>query len=193
VLSVSALIVTDYRFYFKNVRHGYLAQLSLSFIIAGFDLCAFAKKKWIVSWGSRHCRCCFISLLIFSNKESELAKSVTERAASLTVNTTPQSAADVNTSERLKMWKKTLSMIKDHPLTGVGSGNWKVVIPSYGLANTVFAKGYFAPDRVHNTYLQITSETGIPGAIFYFGKWILIAVTRFIVIRKTNNIDKRSW
>jgi len=89
------------------------------------------------------------------------------------------------------MWKKTLSMIKDHPLTGVGSGNWKVVIPSYGLANTVFAKGYFAPDRVHNTYLQIASETGAPGFLFYFGMWVIIAVTGFIVIRKTNSNDKK--
>ncbi len=74
---------------------------------------------------------------------------------------------------------------------GVGSGNWKVVIPSYGLANTVFAKGYFAPDRVHNTYLQIASETGVPGAIFYFGMWVIIAVIGSIVIRKTTSIDKK--
>jgi O-antigen ligase len=150
------------------------------------------RKRWMLaSFAAIAVAAALISLLIFSDKESELAKSVTERAASLTVNASPQSAADVNTSERLKMWKKTVSMIKDHPLTGVGSGNWKVVIPSYGLANTVFAKGYFAPDRVHNTYLQIASETGVPGAIFYFGMWVLIAIAGFKLIRKTNSNDKK--
>src|SRR6187549_3362566 len=178
----------------SQTRSAWLSGIAI-FIVSLLLVLIFVpsqRKKWILSsLAAIAVAAAVISLLIFSNKESDLAKSVTERAASLTVNTNPQSAADVNTSERLKMWKKTLSMIKDHPLTGVGSGNWKVVIPSYGLANTVFAKGYFAPDRVHNTYLQIASETGVPGFLFYFGMWVIIAVTGFIVIRKTTSIDKK--
>ena len=178
----------------SQTRSAWLSGASI-FIVALLLVLIFVpsqRKKWMVSsLAAIGVTAIVISLLIFSDKESELAKSVTERAASLTLNTSAQSAADVNTSERLKMWKKTVSMIKDHPLTGVGSGNWKVVIPFYGLANTVFAKGYFAPDRVHNTYLQIASETGVPGAIFYFGMWVLIAVTGFKVIRKTTSNDKK--
>jgi len=194
VMAGFAITVIVLSLLLSQTRSAWLSGISI-FIVSLLLVLIFVsslRKKWMLSsLAAITVAAVVISLLIFSNKESELAKSVTERAASLTVNTTPQSAAEVNTSERLKMWKKTLSMIKDHPLTGVGSGNWKVVIPSYGLANTVFAKGYFAPDRVHNTYLQITSETGMPGAIFYFGMWILIAVTGFIVIRKTNSIDKK--
>jgi tetratricopeptide (TPR) repeat protein len=89
------------------------------------------------------------------------------------------------------MWKKTAKMISDHPLLGVGAGNWKVVVPSYGLDSTVFAKGNYAPDRVHNVYLQIASESGIPGAIFYFGFWFIIAWTGFSFLRKTNNEKKK--
>ena len=194
VLSVSALIVIVLSLLLSQTRSAWLSGAAI-FIVSLLLVLIFVpslRKKWILSSvAAITVAAVLVSLLILSDKESELAKSVTERAASLAVNTTPQSAADVNISERLKMWKKTLSMIEDHPLTGVGSGNWKVVIPSYGLSNTVFAKGYFAPDRVHNTYLQIASETGIPGAMFYFGMWVIIAITGFIVIRKTTSNDKK--
>jgi len=189
-----ALTVIAVSLLLSQTRSAWLSGISV-FIVSLLLVLIFVpsqRRRWMLSsLAAIAVAAVVISLLIFSDKESELAKSVTERAASLTVNTTPQSAADVNTSERLKMWKKTLSMIKDHPLMGVGSGNWKVVIPSYGLANTVFAKGYFAPDRVHNTYLQIASETGVPGAIFYFGMWVIIAVIGFKVIRKTTSTDKK--
>ena len=194
VMAGFTLIVIAVSLLLSQTRSAWLSGITI-FIVSLLLVLIFVpsqRKRWMLSsLAAIAVAAVVISLLIFSDKESELAKSVTERAASLTVNTTPQTAADVNISERLKMWKKTLSMIKDHPLTGVGSGNWKVVIPSYGLANTVFAKGYFAPDRVHNTYLQITSETGVPGALFYFGMWVLIAIIGFKVIRKTTSTDKK--
>jgi tetratricopeptide (TPR) repeat protein len=132
-----------------------------------------------------------VAILILPDKESELASSVKERAASLATNTSTTTIAGANIAERLKIWKKTAKMIGDHPLLGVGAGNWKVVIPSYGLDSTVFAKGYFAPDRVHNVYLQIASESGIPGAIFYFGFWLIIVWTGFSLLRKINNENKK--
>ena len=178
----------------SQTRSAWLSGIAF-FIVSAILVLFFVpsmRKKWILSsLAAIAVTAVLVSLLILTNKESSLAKSITERAASLTINTSSKSEADVNTAERLKMWKKTLNMVKDHPLTGVGSGNWKVVIPSYGLANTVFAKGYFAPDRVHNMYLQIASETGVPGAIFYFGMWVMIAWIGFKVIRNTKDVNKK--
>ena len=150
------------------------------------------RKKWLLGTLAVAVVIAVITaLLILPNNESELASSVKERAASLATNRSTNTIAGANIAERLKMWKKTVTMIGDHPLLGVGAGNWKVVIPSYGLDSTVFAKGYYAPDRVHNVYLQIASESGIPGAIFYFGFWLIIAWTGFSVLRKTNNENKK--
>jgi tetratricopeptide (TPR) repeat protein len=149
------------------------------------------RKKWMLGTLVATVVIALIAaILILPNKESELARSVKERAASLATNTSTTSIAGANIAERLKIWKKTAKMISDHPLLGVGPGNWKVVIPSYGLDSTVFAKGYYAPDRVHNVYLQIASESGIAGAIFYFGFWFIIVSTGFAFLRKTNN-EKR--
>ena len=150
------------------------------------------RKKWMLGTLAAIALIAMIVVaLILPDKESSLAKSVTERAASIAANAAIGSEAETNISERIRMWKKTATMIGDHPLLGVGAGNWKVVVPSYGLDSTVFAKGYFAPDRVHNMYLQIASETGVPGAIFYFGMWLLIAWMGFGLIRKTNNETKK--
>ena len=150
------------------------------------------RKKWMLGTLAGIALVALIVVaLILPDKESRLAKSVTERAASIAANAAIGSEAETNISERIRMWKKTATVIGDHPLLGVGAGNWKVVVPSYGLDSTVFAKGYFAPDRVHNMYLQIASETGVPGAVFYFGMWLLIAWMGFGLIRKTNNENKK--
>ncbi len=151
------------------------------------------RKKWMLGTLATALVVALIAaILILPDKESELASSLKERAATLTTNTSATTTtAGANIAERLKIWKKTAMMIGDHPLLGVGAGNWKVVIPSYGLDSTVFAKGYYAPDRVHNVYLQIASESGIPGAIFYFGFWLIIAWTGFSFLRKPNNENKK--
>jgi hypothetical protein len=132
-----------------------------------------------------------LGALILGDKESKLSKSVKERAASLTANAVSGSEAEVNIAERLKMWKKTMLMVKDHPLTGVGTGNWRIVINSYGLGGTIMGKGMYGPDRTHNTYLQIASETGIPGILFYIGMWVLIAIAGFKLVRTTKDDNKK--
>src|SRR6185295_18640894 len=43
--------------------------------------------------------------------------------------------------ERLQLWSRTLRMIRDHPLTGVGLGNWRVVLPTYGMEGLRSATG----------------------------------------------------
>jgi hypothetical protein len=72
-------------------------------------------------------------------------------------------------SQRLGMWGKTIEMIRDHPLLGVGAGNWKVVIPSYGIPDEVsgdWAKMIFVV-RPHNDFLGVLAETGALGLGLY--------------------------
>ena len=190
-ISVIVIIIS---LLFSQTRSAWLSGIAI-LVIAAILVIVFVpalRKKWslftLIVVGVT---AAIVSILILTDKESSFAKTVTERAASLVVTSSPGSEADLTISERLKMWKKTMSMIGDHPLTGVGAGNWKVVVPSYGLDSTVFAKGFYAPDRVHNTYLQMAAETGIPGAVFYFAMWLIIAFTGFKLIRKTNNENKK--
>lgn len=66
---------------------------------------------------------------------------------------------------RLKFWRDSLSLIGDYPLTGSGLGSTEMVYSSYVLLLHV---GYI--DRnVHNLFLQVTVEQGLPGLAAFLG------------------------
>ncbi len=69
--------------------------------------------------------------------------------------------------------------------------NWKINVAAYGSDGLAWRYGRFGPDRPHNVYLLIASETGIPGAVLYFGMWVLIAIVAFNVIYKPQSEDQR--
>ncbi len=83
---------------------------------------------------------------------------------------------------RLHYWNASWEMFVDHPITGVGAGQWKIFYPSTGLAGTNEAvmNGSTAILRPHNDVLWMLSETGI-GALFFIA---LLAGGFFISIRK---------
>ena len=68
---------------------------------------------------------------------------------------------------RMALWKKTLSMIADHPLLGVGAGNWKIHIPAYGMEGLPSESGKLNYVRPHNDFLWVFSETGIMGFLAF--------------------------
>ncbi|HEX8714795.1 MAG TPA: O-antigen ligase family protein [Solirubrobacteraceae bacterium] len=74
---------------------------------------------------------------------------------------------------RSDIWKLGLRMVRAHPITGVGVGNFPVVSPNYALqpgalqrADLIFST---APKVTHNTYLEVMSELGIPGFLLFMG------------------------
>ncbi len=98
--------------------------------------------------------------------------------------------------ERFLLWKKTVRMIRDRPLRGVGLGQWKIVLPVYGQIE----KKWQEPDgsfrevlfqRPHNDYLWVCSETGIPGLICYLSVFLMTIFYAFRIMFKSENSDKR--
>jgi O-antigen ligase len=70
-------------------------------------------------------------------------------------------------SKRFNLWEKSLQMIRDHPVLGVGLGNWKIAIPEYGSngLRSEFAKVRYT--RPHNDYLWVWSEAGALALLCY--------------------------
>jgi putative inorganic carbon (HCO3(-)) transporter len=84
------------------------------------------------------------------------------------------------------------SMIQDHPITGIGAGNFKEVLPEYASEelistakrdyNPLTKEWYFNPNKkldielVHNLFLQILTESGALGLLAFV--WILVVFYR---------------
>lgn len=67
-------------------------------------------------------------------------------------------------NERLQLWDKTYHMIQQHPLIGVGSGNWQIHFPDATLSGMYRAEDLnFTFQRPHNDILWLISETGFIG------------------------------
>jgi len=64
---------------------------------------------------------------------------------------------------RLGLWEAGLRMVRDHPLAGVGLGNFKHAVGDYGEAEGDVWR------MAHNAYLEIAAEMGLPGLAAFVG------------------------
>jgi tetratricopeptide (TPR) repeat protein/O-antigen ligase len=89
---------------------------------------------------------------------------------------------------RLTFWGYTVDMIQENPVLGVGLGNWKINILKD--ENKTDAKFRYML-KAHNDFLEMASETGLPGGLIYLSVFIIIfgafvkIVLRFVP-RETN-------
>ena len=63
-------------------------------------------------------------------------------------------------SVRVRQYAGGLDLFARHPLFGIGGGNFMYFAESYGLDK---------PYRIHNLYIALLAETGIPGLLLYLG------------------------
>jgi O-antigen ligase len=93
-----------------------------------------------------------------------IAQSATGRH--LLVSLTERTAS----ASRLDIWRRTTKMVEDHPLFGVGAGNFQAIFePVYNpmLNNDVRRGGH-----AHNLWLQEAAELGLVTAIVYTALWV---------------------
>jgi tetratricopeptide (TPR) repeat protein len=86
-------------------------------------------------------------------------------------------------------------MIKEHPLVGVGPGNWQILFPKYGLGNFDLAEiqnGMTTFQRPHNDFLWIFSETGIPGLICYLLLFIVSFKFGFRLLKSVSDNNSQA-
>ncbi|MBN2418121.1 MAG: O-antigen ligase family protein [Deltaproteobacteria bacterium] len=97
--------------------------------------------------------------------------------------------------ERKVLWSKTWDMIRERPFLGVGPGQWKIVLPSYGKVekNIESEEGKFEVlfQRPHNDYLWVLSETGLAGLFFYLAFFMFVISYSLKTVFKHNNSDKK--
>lgn len=67
---------------------------------------------------------------------------------------------------RLGLWRRTLSMVDEHPVLGVGPGNWPIAFPRYaepGAMRDGVLTAARAPRQAHDDGLERAAETGLVG------------------------------
>ncbi len=86
---------------------------------------------------------------------------------------------DLDGWSRIPGWINTLEMIKDHPLQGVGIGQWSVNYPLYydRIEKDIIFNDNTRFARLHNEYLEILANVGIIG--YFFLIWLA-----FLTIKK---------
>jgi len=92
-------------------------------------------------------------------------------------------------SGRFPAWVNTIEMIKDHPIRGVGVGQWPESYPKYYDSNMkdVIFNEKLRLSRLHNDYLEMFANVGLIGYIFLI--WIVILTikkTLFVLINISN-------
>ncbi len=75
---------------------------------------------------------------------------------------------------RIPLMKVALAIIDRHPLTGIGLNNYTEVHEEYD--PTPEQVSYYFPHSVHNIYLLLAAEIGIPGLLFFL--WFIAMVYR---------------
>jgi len=80
--------------------------------------------------------------------------------------------------ERINIWKMSLTIFKDHLLTGVGLDNFSEVSKRYNFKQTHGPANYFKVPRIpHSDYLKLMTELGLVGLV-------LILVLFFFLAKK---------
>jgi O-antigen ligase len=70
-----------------------------------------------------------------------------------------------STQAHLEAWKAGMRMIEEHPIVGVGLGNFKALMPSY-LPNE---PGVRVDTLAHNMFIEVAAELGLPALIVFLG------------------------
>lgn len=80
----------------------------------------------------------------------------------------------VGNNSRIALYTKTINMIKDNPLLGVGPGSWRKELPKYGLKDTIGEKGDKFVQRPHSDFLWFFAEGGMMSGILYILLFVFI-------------------
>ena len=89
----------------------------------------------------------------------------------------PQGGDTESVNKHLVGWQAGLNMVWQHPIMGVGFGNYKAMVTRYDTTGTVRED----PHVAHNAYLEIAAEMGIPALVVYLS----FLVAAFVSAGKT--------
>jgi putative inorganic carbon (HCO3(-)) transporter len=123
----------------------------------------FLRRRWL--WALATLVLLLVVMVIALGGPSLLPESVAQRFSDFLPYLQPTDVTGVHVTdenfavvERLAHWEAALRMISDHPLLGVGIGNYVPVYPAYAVPGWKDPLGH-----AHNYYLNVAAEAGLLG------------------------------
>ncbi|MBS1534993.1 MAG: O-antigen ligase family protein [Bacteroidetes bacterium] len=91
-------------------------------------------------------------------------------------------------------WSNAWQMWLDHPLWGVGPGNFGTYYPKYGIekANYQMANGTETLQRVHNDFLSILCENGLLSFIAFAALWFIALILIYRLIQNEKDLNQKN-
>ncbi|MBU3100282.1 MULTISPECIES: O-antigen ligase family protein [Clostridium] len=144
---------------FVNIIMTYSRNAQVGVCIGAVVLCVIYSYKLIIAFGG---------IGIFTL----FMPSVLDRVRDL-----PNTAEN---ESRIKLWKTAMMMIKDHPILGVGNGNFISRYNEYVSKYKGLSYNAYKRYPAHNSYLKVESELGIVG----IASFLAVLVTSLIRVKK---------
>lgn len=135
---------------------------SLSIVVlAGFEVGIRLRKQGL-SLGSLRMRMIGLALLFLAGVTTA-GWMVQKRLGQMDEQVILQTQS--SSEERMVMWAKSVDMLLEHPVLGVGTGQWPIHALEKGLVGNFqgFATRFYR--RAHNDYLQLFAEQGLIGGL----------------------------
>ncbi len=107
--------------------------------------------------------CAACAILLVSTQHGAISVALTDKAA----------VAGANVDHRFDAWRSALELIGTHPLVGVGPGNFQFLTAAVDNRPPTRTD----PTVVHNTYLEVGAEIGLPALV------LLLAYLRTSFVR----------
>lgn len=158
-----AVIITQTRAVWIGCLLGTVVTVAIMAVIDFRKSIAFPRRQWRVIAILATVALIAVSLARLAIPADWEKPSLRKRAASIF---DPSQASN---RERLVLWGKTIRMIRDHPLRGAGAGNWKIMLPRYGIGDLPLQTAQSFEVRPYNEFLGAAAETGIIGLLLFIG------------------------
>lgn len=191
IYAIIALVAFWFLMY-THARQGYLAISIEIFALILFILVDYVKNKnkafiYNLNKGKEKLFV-IISIIVllimipnFANTSSASESKIVQKFSQITVQ---------GGSGRFPAWLNTIEMIKDHPIQGVGIGQWPESYPKYydSAKKDVIFNEKLRLGRLHNDFLEMFANVGLIGYIFLL--WIVYLTIKkilFVLSDVSNN------
>lgn len=94
---------------------------------------------------------------------------------------------------RLRLWKTAVKMIKDHPVFGVGNGNYISYYDEYVKRYPELAYDGLSRYPVHNSYLKVEAELGISGGLTFAAVIITLLMKIYNTLKYSRSNVKKTF